>query len=231
MWQDLKDRIYNLRRRLFGRYELDDPRPIRESAPYTYYLPSDERLNAAGPGDHVQLLFRSIPPGVQYGTERMWVEVLSVTDNTLAGKLLNKPFDMPQVKEGAQVHFQRFHMIGVRSDRPLPEDPPLRDYWDRCMVDQCVLDKSEQVYYIYREEPDLVEDDEEYSDSGWRIRGDYRHINDEELHSRKVAYVALGAVLNADDSWLQLIDAPVGTAFIRNFESGEYEPYDRRLEE
>lgn len=231
MWQDLKDRIYNLRRRLFGRYELDDPRLIRKEARYTYYLPSEVQLKAASAGDHVQLLFRSVPPGLKYGVERMWVEVVSVENTNLTGKLLNKPFDMPQLKVGAAIHFQRFHIIDITSDRPLPEDPPRREYWDRCMVDRCVLDRSEPVYYIYREEPDLMEDDDEYADSGWRIRGDYRHISDDELQARKAAYVALGAVLNTDDSWLHLIDSPIDTAFIRNFETGEYEPYDRQSAE
>lgn len=231
MWQNLRDRAYDLRRRFFGRYELEDPRPIRESAPYTYYLPSEERLRAADIGDHVQLLFRSVPHGLKYGVERMWVEIQSVDGESLGGKLLNVPFDMPQLKEGAPVRFQRFHMIDVTSDRPLPEEPPQPDYWDRCMVDQCVLDGSEPVYYIYREEPDLMEDDEAHGDSGWRIRGDYRHISDEDLQARKASYVALGKVLNADDSWLHLIESPVDSAFIRNFETGQYEPYDRGHEE
>ncbi len=231
MWQDLKDWIYNLRRRLFGRYELDDPRPIQKEAPYTYYLPSDERLKAADIGDHVQLLFRSIPPGLKYGIERMWVEILSVERDTLSGKLLNKPFDMPQVKTGTFVQFQRFHIIDVTSERPLPEDPPQRDYWDRCMVDRCVLDRQEPVYYIYRETPDMTEEGDKYPDSGWRIRGDYRHISDDELEARKASYIALGKVLNVDDSWLHLIDSPIDTAFIRNFETGQYEPYDRGHEE
>src|ERR1700761_841488 len=100
MWQDLKNRIYDLRRRLFGRYELDDPRPIKKEAPYTYYLPSDERSGRADVGDHVQLLFRSIPPGAKYGVERMWVGIQSAKGDDLTGKLLNKPFDMPQLKEG-----------------------------------------------------------------------------------------------------------------------------------
>jgi hypothetical protein len=45
---------------------------------------------------------------------------------------------------------------------------------------------------------------------------------DAEINERKVAYVALGAVLNRDDSWIGWIDAPVGTALMRDFETNTY---------
>ncbi len=61
----------------------------------------------------------------------------------------------------------------------------------------------------------------------WRIRGRFGDCTDDELAERRTAYVALGAVLNRDDSWLEWIDAPFGTHLIRDFESGDYlEPVD-----
>lgn len=44
------------------------------------------------------------------------------------------------------------------------------------------------------------------------------------MSRRSVALVSLGAVLNQDDSWLDLIDAPVGSAFMRDFERDHYIP-------
>lgn len=35
----LKHRLYTLRRRVFGSWSIDDPRPIQADAPYTYFLP------------------------------------------------------------------------------------------------------------------------------------------------------------------------------------------------
>ncbi|EGF91960.1 hypothetical protein ABI_03920 [Asticcacaulis biprosthecium C19] len=61
------------------------------------------------------------------------------------------------------------------------------------------------------------------------MRGDYRDISEEELESRDVTYIALGKVLNVDDSWLDLIDSPIGSAFLRNFETGQYEPEEPDL--
>lgn len=227
MWKPLHP-IYNLWRRYFGGYSLDDPRPIQAEAPYTYYLPSVVRLNSTQIGDHVQLLFRSEPYGLKYGVERMWVEVTSVSGEELTGSLLNQPFDMPQLKPGAQIQFKQFHMIDITSERELPlDEPKQKQYWDRCMVDRCVVDEGIPVYYLYREEPDLAAPDDKDPDSGWRIRGDYRNVSDEDFEARKAAYIALGKVLNADDSWIHLIDSPIGSAFMRNFETGEYEIYER----
>ena len=31
-------------------------------------------------------------------------------------------------------------------------------------------------------------------------------------------------MLNRDDSWLELIDAPVGSAYMRDFDAGRYDP-------
>lgn len=226
MWKPLHP-LYNLYRRFFGYYELDDPRPLRAEAPYTYYLPSPGLLDTVDVGDEVKLIFRSQPAGLKWNSERMWVEVTSVSGENLAGKLDNTPSDIPQLKPGAVIHFQRFHIIDVQSGSELPtENKAQRQYWDRCMVDRCILDEGVPVYYLYREEPDLGEKGDKYPDSGWRIRGDYRNISDEDLDARKAGYIALGKVLNADDSWLHLIDAPIGSAFIRNFDTGQYEPYD-----
>lgn len=226
MWKPLHP-LYNFYRRYFGRYELEDPRPIAHSAPYTYYLPSSERQNSVASGDLVQLLFNGKPMSLKYGTERMWVKVTSVTSSGCTGDLSNDPYDMPQLKHGDKISFQPFHIIDFKTERDLPEETPTPQFWDRCMVDRCVLDEAVPVYYLYREEPDLMEDDDEYGDTGWRIRGDYRSISDEEFEARKATYIAVGKVLNADDSWLHLIDEPTGSAFMRNFETGEYEPYER----
>ena len=50
-------------------------------------------------------------------------------------------------------------------------------------------------------------------DSGWRIRGTNEAIAEDEGRGEPPVYVAIGAVLNADDRWLHLIDSATGTAF------------------
>lgn len=215
-----------LRRRWLGRFEIEDPRPIAERAPYTYFLPSENELLALAPGDLVKLVFRSIPPAPEWEAERMWVRILETQGDRLAGTLENEPFDMPQLRAGRRIAFRRADVIDIewaeaRAKRP-PSAPPRRNYWERCWVDACVLEDGTPVHYLYREAPSPAGEGEEHGDSGWRIRGDYRQVPDPEIDARERRYVALGAVLNQDDSWLHLIDAPVGASFIRDWSTGVF---------
>ena len=127
---------------------------------------------------------------------------------------------LPQLKPGDIVRFQPFHVIDT--SRTLDDEPERREYWKRCLVDKCVTDDGLPVHFLYREEPDPGKSDDKFPDSGWRIRGDYRGLSDAEIDARELEYVAIARVLNRDDSWLHLVDAPIGSAFIKDFETGEF---------
>jgi hypothetical protein len=210
-------------------YFLDDPRPIRASAPYTYYLPSAAQIAAVAEADIVQLLFTYTHDTAEYGVERMWVTVISAAGDDLLGTLSNEPYEATApLHLGDIVAFARHHIIDIQWYKPetAPEAAVYREYWDRCFVDDCVLNGEEPVEYLYREEPDPVEEGETYPDSGWRIRGRMGPSTDAEIEARAFSYIALGKVLNVDDSWLAYIDAPIGTRLMRNFVTGLYEPAD-----
>lgn len=226
----LSARMYDLWRRFFGSYTLDDPRLVHQEAPYTFYLPSEARLAAIEPGDTVKLIFRGKPAGRQYDAERMWVMVTEVNEEDLTGTLENSPFDMPQIKSGDVVHFKRWHIIqtewaNTEKEAQIPPEPS-NQYWDRCFVDEEVLTGQASVQYIYREEPDMTQDGDKYPDSGWRIRADVSKLTDEQYENPNPQYIAIGKVLNEDDSWLHLIDSPIGSKFFRNAETGEFEVTD-----
>jgi hypothetical protein len=211
-------------------FTLDDPRINASEAPYTYFLPTPESLAAVLPGDLVKLVFRPTVAGTKWDAERMWVQVETVSNNGFAGFLDNEPDDIPGLHAGHPVTCEGRHVIDImfapEREASAPRDTR-RGYWERCLVDQAVLDGDLPVDYVYREQPDLGKPDDKHPDSGWRIRGDMRDATDEELEAREFAYVALGAVLNRDDSWIHLIDDPVGSAFRRDFESGVYVPVRR----
>ncbi|MEQ1689453.1 MAG: DUF2185 domain-containing protein [Sphingopyxis sp.] len=141
----------------------------------------------------------------------------------LNGKLETQP-DEAYLTLGEFVIFTHGNIIDIVWAEPdlAPLRDKQRDYWDRCLVDECILDADVKVEYIYRESRTLTEEGDQYPDSGLRIRGAAEGATDEEIDQRAIAYVALGAVLNRDDSWLPLIDEPEGCAFMRNFDTGEY---------
>lgn len=210
-----------------GTFEVDDPRPGAKDAPYTFYLPDEHRLSLLEPGDLVQLVIRPVPANRKYGAERLWVEVLTANGDRMSGALRTQPLDMPQLKPDDIISFCRWHVVDFEfasedRDAYLPA-PPSRQRWDRCLVDKEVLDGKARVGFIYREEPDMTRDGDKYPDSGWRIRADVTQINGEELENPSPRYVALGAVLNKDDSWVHLIDEPVGARYFRNPETGLFE--------
>lgn len=202
-------------------YSLSDPRPRAQSARYTFFLPSAAEIAAIGVGDHVKLTFDYPHPTERWSGERMWVTVKGIDGDTLFGDLASTP-DEPTspLKPGQRVECQRFHVLAIDWSRPDSAPPPeeYREYWDRCLVDACVLDGEEPVEFLYREEPDMAQEGDRFSDSGWRIRGRM----DDTTGERVPEYVAIGAVLNQDDSWLHLIDAPVGSAFLRDFQTDTY---------
>ena len=196
----------------------------RSEAPYTFELPHSEFIDALGPGDHAKLGFEYDSPDGEFGGERMWVLIDEVDGDRFSGTLDNMPAE-DVLSCGDRVEFSRDHILDFRyaEGKARPFVSPRPDYFRRCMVDACVLYDGVPVEYLYREEPDLGQPDDEHADSGWRIRGRQGDATDEDMEDREAAYVALAAVLNRDDSWLHLIDAPTGSAFTRDFRTGEYQ--------
>jgi hypothetical protein len=194
------------------------------AAPYTFFLPHESELAALRIGDLVKMAFEWELPVAEYEAERMWVTIMQVGSPLLMGTLENEPFEKGRMKVGDAVSFQRHNILAVQFADPPPDVqiPEYREYWERCLVDDCVLYEGEPVEFLYREEPHMTEDGDTFPDSGWRIRGIQGDATDEEMANRKHSYVALGAVLNKDDSWLALIDTPVGSEFMRDFTTGRY---------
>jgi hypothetical protein len=206
-------------------YVLLDPRINAAEAPYTFFLPDPDALAAVRSGDMVKLMFEHVPAGQEWGVERMWVTVEAAEGESLRGVLDNEPREpTASVRCGDPVAFARHHIIAIEWAYPecAPPSPPRRDYWEFCIVDDCVLDGSEPVEFLYREAPANADEGDRRTDSGWRIRGRMGAATDDEIAERSASYVALGAVLNQDDSWIELIDAPVGSEFMRDFERGVF---------
>lgn len=160
----------------------------------------------------------------------MWVNVFKRDNKALEGFLNNDPFDMPYLKAGASISFFDYHIMGIdwgnsRTSAILANlsKQKIKQNWERCLVDACVVNDGIQVQYIYREEPNMGSEDDKYPDSGWRIRGDVSSMTDEQYENEKPLYVALGKVLNSDDSFVHLLDSAPGSRFFKNTDTGVFE--------
>lgn len=201
-------------------WHLADVDLIASESPDTFYKPSRELITRVKPGEVVKLIFcfSSDDPEAP-DAERMWVLVDEVLpDERFRGRLDNDPRHILDLKAGEQVCFEACHIINTEHD---DSDNLVERYIKRCFVTKRILEDGRLVGYLYREEPD------EEQDSGWRITAN-DEADDYMSDSRNVAYVSLGAVLSKDDSFLDLLDAPSGSAFIRNPVTEKFEPYDRR---
>ncbi len=187
-------------------------------------MPHELELAALKPGDGVKAIFRQTEGETAHNAERMWVLIERIVDGTVYGTLDNEPHDMPLIEAGMPVSIPLTHVIATVFDEsnPRPHTPPRREYWDRCMVDDCVVEGRCHADYLYREEPDMTREGDTYPDSGWRIRGTQEAIDADAEAGHEPHYIAVGKVLNSDDRWIHLIDREVGVAFQWDAEAQDY---------
>ncbi len=197
-------------------WQLENADVIAAENKYTFYKPSKELIERVAPGEVVKLIFQfeSDDPEAP-AAERMWVLVDEVLGNgRFKGRLNNEPRYIQDLKLDDPVEFEARNIINTEHD---DHDNLVERYIKRCFVTKCVLNDGLKVGYLYREEPD------EEGDSGWRITSDTE--SDEYMENAdNIAYVSLGAVLSRDDAFIHLLDAAVGSAFVRDAQTGQFVP-------
>jgi hypothetical protein len=181
---------------------------------YTFYKPPPEIIERVVPGEVVKLIFGfdSADPEAP-SAERMWVLVEEVQgQGRFKGRLDNEPRYIHDLKVDDEVRFEACHIINTEHDE---DDNIVERYIKRCFVTKRVLDEGYKVGYLYREKPD------EEQDSGWRMTSNTE--SDEYMDdANNLAYVSLGAVLGRDDSFIDLLDQPTGSAFARDAHTGTF---------
>ncbi|WGW02473.1 immunity protein Imm33 domain-containing protein [Tropicibacter oceani] len=191
-------------------WRLVDPRPIHEACPYTFFLPAQHELAALQQGDLVKLMFEECTPDDDGGVERMWVRYERRDDHGLChGVLDNQPFGFEGLSVGAPVTFRDFHVIALMQPRhPDPHGDAQEDaMFARCHVARSILSGQARIARIERHAPGEGGD---HVETGWRLQAE----GDAPLDT--LQHVAIGAVLNLDDSILPYLDAPVGARFERD---------------
>lgn len=193
---------------------LEDARELAEEAPYTFYVPSPEVIDMLQPGDVVKLIFHCDNGNPDdYSAERMWVRITEVEGDDFRGVLDSEPVNIPDLHTGDEIDFASYHIIETQLDDPVPN--LANQYLAHCFVTGRVLYDEQPVGNLYRENPDESEDDLE-NFSGWNIVAgdeDDEYLDDPENWH----YVSLGSVLNIDDRFIDVLDAPFESEF-------EYDP-------
>lgn len=192
---------------------LEDAQSLADEFPYTFYKPSNKVISKLKTGNQAKLIFQfeSNDPDAPRA-ERMWVEIIEVTDNGFRGTLDNDPSYIQDLKYQDQVEFQEHHIIDTDLNDPVSS---ITDkYIKRCFVTNNILYEGEPVGYLYREEPDQEDD------SGWRFTTG-KETDEYMDDSNNTSYVSLGVVLREDDNCLALLERESGVAFIKN-ENGQF---------
>ena len=197
-------------------WQLIDPRSIQAENPYTFFVPSDAEKNALEDGDLVKLMFECLDPDGG-SIERMWVIFSERDENGCRGQLDNEPLEIEGLSQGDQVHFEDFHIVGVWDTKVDIVDDEDR-YFARCHVDQRIIDGNANVGRLERRKPKWFwwwqRKYQRYADTGWHIFAE----DDPTQSKTKMSYLAIGVVLNKEDSFLRLLNSPVGTRLVRDGE-------------
>lgn len=193
---------------------LVDARDLVEAEPYTFYIPSPEVIAALQPGDTVKLYFVCDDEEFDDAmTEQMWVRIIGINGDDFRGELDSEPEAIPSLQTGDEISFAADHIIDTQLDDPVPSI--VQQYAANCFVTSRVLEDEQPVGALYRENPAEAGDDL-LQFSGWNIMAgdedDAYLDNPDNWH-----YVPLGVVLNIDDRFIDVLDAPFDSEF-------EYDP-------
>lgn len=193
--------------------QLDNVYERNKESPYTFYKPSEEVINSLEVGDLVKLIFFVESDEDGYRGERMWVEIIERNGNDFVGKLENKPYRLKDLNRGQEINFRPEHICETEYE---DEESTKLDYYFNTLITVSidVLDKNE-FNFLLRDQPS---DD---SDSGWVVLSGYE---EEEFSNNPDNFqiVALGVMLNIDDSILSFINEQPLCAYERN-ENGQFE--------
>jgi hypothetical protein len=189
-------------------WQLEDVSDRTIDAKYTYYLPSEEALELLSVGDAVKIVFHcDVENDKGWNAERMWVQITRIGGGQYEGFLDNDPYYIPDIKAGDLVQFQSKHIIQMSIDDPIPNT--VDQYILRCYVTDSILNMNKKVSRLNREEPE--EDEQDYS--GWTFLSEEdseEYLND----SKNWHYVSLGAVLNRDNRFIDLLESEFDSEYV-----------------
>lgn len=207
-------------------WSLENAVQLQKEFPYTFYRPSDAIISRLKPEEAtVKLIFRFEPyEEGQPAGERMWVIINSIDEEGVyTGTLDNDPYHIKDLKAGDKITFGKEHIIQYDTLDELDiEDEnagKVEQYLKKCFISNHIMHEGYKIGRLYREESD----EEEYT--GWTFMSDFETQEYVDDHNN-LQYIAIGKVLNLDDSFINLLDAPVGSEFARDEETNLFYQLD-----
>ena len=191
-------------------WHLENAFEIQKESPYTFYLPPQTSIDKLEKGDLVKLIFKFYSDAPKApNAERMWVIIKEKNKGKFIGELNNQPFFINDIKVGDIIEFENKHIIQIYDN--IDHDNIVEKFRPRCIVSNEVFHEKKKIGHIYREEGSKKMDDDNI-DSGWVILSGEENQeymdNPDNFH-----FVSLGAVLNIDDTIVNLLDEPAGSEF------------------
>lgn len=207
-----------------GSWKLSNAEVIAKEYKYTFYKPSRSITDQLKVGNIAKAIFEFSSNNEDHpSAEGMWIQITEVKEDGFIGRLDNDPFYIHDLYAGDIIEFEHKHIVD--QDLDITEPNMVEKYINRCFVTSRVLYENHKVHYLYREEPMEKDPERGYEDTGWRIMaGD--ESDDYMDNSENIHLVSIGAVLTRDDSFIDILDAPIGSAFEKN-EKGKFEPVER----
>lgn len=194
-------------------WQLDNVYKRNKESPYTFYKPSKAVTDKLKAGDLVKLIFFSDSDQAGYKGERMWVEITDRNKANFVGNLDNEPYHLKSLKLGQTLHFDTEHICDTEYE---DDDAAKMDYYFDTLVtvSNDVLERNE-FNFLLKDKPN------EPNDSGWVI---FSGHEEDEFNSNPDNFqiVALGVILNVDDSILAFINESPLCAYERN-EFGQFD--------
>ena len=186
---------------------------------YTFFVPPKSVIKRLDKGNEVRLRFAIRTPEPEGPeAERMWVEITEKTEEGYSGLLTNNPEYIDDLKLGDRIEFEAKHIMD--SDLKSEEEDLVEKYIHLCFVSNQIWLDGKKVGYLHRQESKGEWNDGVF-DSGWILQSgeeDEEYVQD----SKNLRLLSLGAILNRDDSFIALLDSPVGSAYLWDEKKGEY---------
>ena len=194
---------------------LEDASMIQLEAEYTFYRPSRTVMQQLKVGNLVKLIFNLKPEATELrqdrmpSAERMWVIITERKGDNFKGTLDNDPYFIKNLKHKDIIEFETKHII--QTDIEETENDIVEKYARFCIVSNMILKERKPIGYFCRDEEESTMENGR-KDSGWVFMSGEE--SDEYANNPdNLTFTTLGIVLNINDSFIDLLDEPVGSAF------------------